>query len=93
MKKVNKHAQLPTLEIKLNSLENNVSLLALEECQDAMRQAKKRDLLKMRDKLKKMEMNLLFMLEEEKLDIHLAEAISDFLIELTETINKTNKIY
>lgn len=68
-------------------------MLALEELMTSIRGAKKEEMMRVRDKLTKLEMSLSFSLENEELDPHIEAIINDFLIELTQIIDKTNKIY
>jgi hypothetical protein len=65
----------------------------LEELISELRFAKKEEVLDVRNKLMKLEMNLMFSLENEEIEPHLGEILNDFLEDLTKIINMTNKIY
>jgi hypothetical protein len=51
----------------------------LEELISELRFAKKEEVLDVRNKLMKLEMNLMFSLENEEIEPHLGEILNDFL--------------
>ena len=79
------------LEHQLNAIDRNFSPLSLEELMEGIRTASNKERLDVRDKLTKLEMSLSFRLETEELDTHIKEILEDFLLELTEIINKASR--
>lgn len=74
------------IEHQLNLLEknfNNFDALAFEELLASMRSAKKEEMIKLRGKLTKLEMNCSFAIESEDLDPHIETILNEFLKELT----------
>jgi hypothetical protein len=59
----------------------------------AIRSAKREELLAAREKLRRLENDLSFKLEEGGMPQHIEEAMEEFLKDLNEVINKSTKVY
>ena len=74
-----KASQPPSIQQTLSQLELSFSILKMQNVMDALRFAKRQELVNVRPKLIKLENSLSFKLQEEQLDPHLQAVVEGFL--------------